>query len=143
MPAFAAAAAALGTELTLPEIAQTIILTRTSMQASAMPEARTLEELGRSRRTLAIHLSIRNLGYVERALTPHYGADCPVVVVYRATWPDEEIIRGTLRRSPRSARGQAHPHRADLRRAASSAPTTSATAPSTTRLRTCCATGRP
>jgi precorrin-4/cobalt-precorrin-4 C11-methyltransferase len=96
VPAFAAAAAALNTEFTLPEIAQTVILTRTSMQASPMPKGEALEELGRSRATLAIHLSIRNLGYVERALTPHYGADCPVIVVYRVTWPDEKIIRGTL-----------------------------------------------
>ncbi len=96
VPAFAAAAAALKTEFTLPEIAQTVILTRTTMQASPMPEGEALEELGRSHATLAIHLSIRNLAYVQRALTPHYGADCPVVVVYRVTWPDEKIIRGTL-----------------------------------------------
>ena len=96
VPAFAAAAAVLNTEFTLPEIAQTVILTRTTMQASPMPPGETLEELGRSRATLAIHLSIRNLGYIERALTPHYGAACPVVVVYRVTWPDQMIIRGTL-----------------------------------------------
>ena len=96
VPAFAAAAAVLNTEFTLPEIAQTVILTRTSMQASPMPPGEALEELGRSRATLAIHLSIRNLGYIERALTPHYGADCPVVVVYRVTWPDQQILRGTL-----------------------------------------------
>lgn len=96
VPAFAGAAARLGTELTLPEISQTIILTRTSGKASAMPERESLEILGQSGATLAIHLSIRNLGYVEEALTPHYGADCPVIVVYRATWPDEEIIRTTL-----------------------------------------------
>ena len=96
VPAFAAAAAALKTEFTLPEIAQTVILTRTTMQASPMPEGEALEELGRSRATLAIHLSIRNLGHIERALTPHYGPDCPVIVVYRVSWPDEKIIRGTL-----------------------------------------------
>ena len=96
VPAFAAAAAVLNTEFTLPEIAQTVILTRTSMQASAMPPGESLEELGRSKATLAIHLSIRNLGYIERALTPHYGADCPVIVVYRVTWPDQMIIRATL-----------------------------------------------
>lgn len=96
VPAFAAAAAVLNTEFTLPEIAQTVILTRTSMQASPMPDGERLEELGRSRATLAIHLSIRNLGYVERALTPHYGPDCPVVVVYRVTWPDQQILKGTL-----------------------------------------------
>ena len=96
VPAFAGAAARLATELTLPEISQTIILTRTSGKASPMPEHETLEVLGQSRATLAIHLSIRNLAYVETALTPFYGADCPVVIVYRATWPDEEIIVTSL-----------------------------------------------
>ena len=96
VPAFAAAAARLGTELTLPEVSQTIILTRTPGKASPMPDSERLEVLGQSRATLAIHLSVRNLGHVEEALVPHYGADCPVVVVYRATWPDEEIIRTTL-----------------------------------------------
>jgi precorrin-4/cobalt-precorrin-4 C11-methyltransferase len=96
VPAFAAAAARLGTELTLPEIAQTVIATRTGMKASAMPEGEELEVLGRSRATLAIHLSIRNLDYIRRALEPHYGADCPVVIAYRATWPDELFIRTTL-----------------------------------------------
>lgn len=96
VPAFAAAAAVLNTEFTLPEIAQTVILTRTSMQASPMPPGEALEELGRSKATLAIHLSIRNLAHIERALTPHYGGDCPVVVVYRVTWPDQLIIRCTL-----------------------------------------------
>jgi precorrin-4/cobalt-precorrin-4 C11-methyltransferase len=96
VPAFAGAAAKLKTELTLPEIAQTIIVTRTGMKASAMPEGEQLEILGRSGATLAIHLSIRNLAYVREALEPFYGADCPVVVAYRATWPDELYIRTTL-----------------------------------------------
>ena len=96
MPAFAGAAARLGTELTLPEIAQTVILTRTGGKASPMPETERLEVLGAAKATLAIHLSVRNLAYVEEALTPHYGPDCPVVVIYRATWPDEEIIATTL-----------------------------------------------
>ncbi len=96
VPAFAAAAAVLKREFTLPGIAQTVILTRTSMQASPMPDGEALEELGRSRATLAIHLSIRNLKAIERALTPHYGSDCPVIVVYRVTWPDEQILHGTL-----------------------------------------------
>jgi precorrin-4/cobalt-precorrin-4 C11-methyltransferase len=96
VPAFAAAAAALNTEFTLPEIAQTVILTRTTMEASAMPAGEELEKLGASRATLAIHLSIRNLGHIERALTPHYGSDCPVVVAYRVSWPDEQFIHGTL-----------------------------------------------
>lgn len=96
VPAFAGAAARLATELTLPEISQTIILTRTSGKASPMPPRESLEVLGQSGATLAIHLSIRNLGYVEQALTPHYGSDCPAIIVYRATWPDEEIIVTTL-----------------------------------------------
>ncbi len=96
VPAFAAAAAVLKREFTLPGIAQTVVLTRTSMQASPMPDGEALEELGRSRATLAIHLSIRNLKAIERALTPHYGSDCPVIVVYRVTWPDEQILHGTL-----------------------------------------------
>jgi len=96
VPAFAAAAAALKRELTLPGIAQTVILTRTAMQASAMPAGEELATLARSGATLAIHLSIRNLAHVRRALAPHYGDDCPVAVVHRASWPDELVIRGRL-----------------------------------------------
>ena len=96
VPAFAGAAAALKAELTLPEIAQTIIITRTGMKASSMPQGEQLEVLGKSGATLAIHLSIRNLDYVRRALEPYYGEDCPVVIAYRATWPDELYIRTTL-----------------------------------------------
>ena len=96
VPAFAGAAARIAAELTLPEISQTIILTRTSGKATPMPESERLEVLGQSKATLCIHLSIRNLAYVEEALTPHYGADCPVVIIYRATWPDEEVITTTL-----------------------------------------------
>ena len=96
VPAFAASAAALGLELTLPDISQTIILTRTAMKSSAMPKGEELENLGKSGATLAIHLSARNLRQVCRDLIPHYGADCPVALVYRASWPDEEIVRGTL-----------------------------------------------
>ncbi len=96
VPAYAAAAAALGCELTLPEISQTIILTRTAMKASPMPAGEELANLGASGATLAIHLSVRNLRHVVEALTPHYGADCPVAVVYRASWPDQKIIRGRL-----------------------------------------------
>lgn len=96
VPAFAAAAAVLKSELTLPEIAQTVIVTRTAMKASAMPEGEDLATLGASGATLAIHLSVRNLKHIQAELVPHYGADCPVIVVYRATWPDQQIIRGTL-----------------------------------------------
>lgn len=96
VPAFAAAAATLQRELTLPDVAQTVILTRTSVRSSAMPEGEDLATLGQSRATLAIHLSINNLAAVVRDLTPHYGADCPAAVVYRASWPDEKVITGTL-----------------------------------------------
>jgi precorrin-4/cobalt-precorrin-4 C11-methyltransferase len=96
VPSFAAAAAALGCELTLPEVAQTVILTRTATRSSPMPEGEALERLGASGATLAIHLSIANLARVVRALTPIYGADCPVIVAYRVSWPDELLIRGTL-----------------------------------------------
>lgn len=104
VPAFAATAAALKSEFTLPEVAQTIILTHTAMQASPMPETETLEELGRSRATLVIHLSVRNLAHIERTLTPHYGAECPVVVAYRVSWPDQQIIHGTLATIARNVR---------------------------------------
>lgn len=96
VPAFAAAAAALGQELTVPEIAQTVILTRTTMKSSDMPKGEDLETLGKSGATLAIHLSIRNLREIERQLVPLYGADCPVVVAYRVGWPDQSFIHGTL-----------------------------------------------
>ncbi len=96
VPAFAAAAAALGRELTLPEVSQTVILTRTAMKASAMPEGEELATLGASGATLAVHLSVRNLRRVVEDLVPHYGADCPVAVVYRASWPDQRIVRGRL-----------------------------------------------
>ena len=96
VPAFAAAAAALKRELTIPEISQTIILTRTSVRASAMPDGETLKALGGTGATLAIHLSINNLAKVVRELQPHYGGACPVVVAYRVSWPDEQLIWGIL-----------------------------------------------
>ncbi len=96
VPAFAATAAALRCELTQPGVAQTVILTRTAVRASEMPDGESLEQLGASRATLAIHLSINNIARVVRALSPHYGADCPVVVAYRIGWPDERLLRGTL-----------------------------------------------
>lgn len=94
--AYAAVSAALKRELTLPDIAQTVILTRTAVRSSSMPNGEALEELGRSGATLAIHLSVNNLAHVQRALIPHYGDDCPCVVAYRVTWPDELMIHGTL-----------------------------------------------
>ena len=94
--AYAAAAAGLGIELTVPEVTQSLILTRTAMKSSAMPKGEELTSLGRTGATLAIHLSIRNLRQIERDLTPFYGADCPVIVAYRVGWPDEAYIHGTL-----------------------------------------------
>lgn len=96
VPAYAAAAAALRQELTLPEIAQSVILTRTATRASAMPEGEDLATLTQSRATLAIHLSITNLAPILRTLEPVYGADCPVIIAYRVSWPDELILRGTI-----------------------------------------------
>jgi precorrin-4/cobalt-precorrin-4 C11-methyltransferase len=96
VPAFAAAAAALGQELTLPGIAQTVVLTRTAVRASAMPEGETLAAFAATGATLAVHLSITNLARVVRELTPILGDDCPVAVVVRATWPDQRVLRGTL-----------------------------------------------
>ncbi len=96
VPSFAAAAAALGAELTLPGLAQSVVLTRTTGRASAMPAGETLAAFGATGATLAVHLSIHNLAQVVADLVPHYGADCPVAVVYRASWPDERIVRATL-----------------------------------------------
>lgn len=96
VPAFAAASAALGVELTLPGVAQSVVLTRTSGRASAMPEGETLAAFGATGATLAIHLSVHVLDRVKAELTPHYGADCPVAIVFRASWPEQRIIRSTL-----------------------------------------------
>ncbi len=96
VPAYVAAAAALGQELTIPEVAQSLVLTRMSMKSTAMPAGETLENFAQSGTTLAIHLGIRALREIERQLVPVYGADCPVAVVYRVGWPDQVILRGTL-----------------------------------------------
>jgi precorrin-4/cobalt-precorrin-4 C11-methyltransferase len=92
---FTAAAAALGRELTLPELSQTVILTRAEGR-TPMPEREQLAQLAEHRATLALFLSITLLEDVTRALIPAYGADCPVAVVHRASWPDQQIVRGTL-----------------------------------------------
>lgn len=96
VPSFAAAAAALGRELTIPEVAQSLVLTRVSGRASKMPAGETLAAFGATGATLAIHLAIHALDRVVAELTPLYGPGCPVAVVVRASWPDERIIRGTL-----------------------------------------------
>jgi precorrin-4/cobalt-precorrin-4 C11-methyltransferase len=94
--AYAAAAAAFSTELTLPEVSQTVILTRTTVRSSPMPVHEDLATIGTTRATLAIHLSIANLAHVVKELTPLYGADCPVAVAYRVSWPDQAFVTGTL-----------------------------------------------
>lgn len=96
VPSFAAAAAALGCELTVPEVAQSLVLTRVGGRASAMPQGETLTAFGRTGATLAIHLAIHRLDDIVAELTPLYGADCPVAIVARATCPDERILSGTL-----------------------------------------------
>ncbi|MFC2969090.1 precorrin-4 C(11)-methyltransferase [Acidimangrovimonas pyrenivorans] len=96
VPAFAAAAAALETELTLPGVAQSLVLTRTSGRASAMPEGESLENFAATGATLAIHLSVHVLDDVVARLLPHYGPDCPAAVVWRASWPDQRIVRASL-----------------------------------------------
>jgi precorrin-4/cobalt-precorrin-4 C11-methyltransferase len=96
VPAFAAAAAALGRELTIPEVGQSVVLTRTSGRASAMPETERLATFAQTKATLAIHLSIHVIEQVVEDLLPSYGADCPAAVVWRASWPDERVIKGTL-----------------------------------------------
>ena len=96
VPAFAAAAAAIGRELTLPEIAQSVVLTRVEGRASRMPQGETLAAFAATGATLAIHLAIHALAKVAKELAPFYGDDCPVVVVADASRPDEKIVRGTL-----------------------------------------------
>ena len=96
VPAFAAAAAALGRELTVPEVAQSVVLPRLSGRASAMPPGETLAAFGATGATLAVHLAIHALDRIVAELSPLYGADCPVAVVVRASWPDQRILRGTL-----------------------------------------------
>jgi precorrin-4/cobalt-precorrin-4 C11-methyltransferase len=96
VPSFAAAAAVLGAELTLPGVAQSVILTRTSGRASSMPEGETLENFARTGATLAIHLSVHVLSDVVARLMPAYGAECPVAVVFRASWPEQKVVRATL-----------------------------------------------
>ncbi|TDN61231.1 precorrin-4 C(11)-methyltransferase [Paraburkholderia sp. BL10I2N1] len=93
--ATAACAASLGCELTLPDVSQTLILTRYASKTT-MPAGEALGDLARHRATMAIHLGVRHLARIVDELLPHYGADCPVAVVYRASWPDEERVSGTL-----------------------------------------------
>lgn len=96
VPAFAAAAASLGRELTVPGVAQTVILTRYRRRSSAMPAGEDLAGLAAHRATLVVHLGAQAIGAIVAALIPHYGEDCPAAVVARASWPDEVVLRGTL-----------------------------------------------
>jgi precorrin-4/cobalt-precorrin-4 C11-methyltransferase len=96
VPAFAAAAAVLHRELTVPEVSQSIVLTRVPGRASRMPDGETLAAFAATGATLAIHLAIHAIDKVVGALMPFYGADCPVAVVAHASQPDERIVRGTL-----------------------------------------------
>lgn len=96
VPAFAAAASILGQEFTVPGVAQSVALTRVNGRASAMPEKETLAAFGATGATLAIHLAVHALDRIVEELTPFYGADCPVAIVARATWPDQLVLRGTL-----------------------------------------------
>jgi precorrin-4/cobalt-precorrin-4 C11-methyltransferase len=96
VPAFAAAAAAIGAELTVPELTQSVVLTRMPGRASRMPESERLAAFAATNATLAIHLAIHRIEAIVTELKPFYGADCPAVVVVRASWSDERILRGTL-----------------------------------------------
>ena len=96
VPAFAAAAATLRRELTIPEVAQTVILTRYGRRASAMPPGERLADLAEHGATLAIHLGAQAIDEIAETLIPHYGEDCPVAVVARASWPDEIVLRARL-----------------------------------------------
>ncbi|MFT8564648.1 precorrin-4 C(11)-methyltransferase [Acetobacter orientalis] len=96
VPAFAAAAATLGQELTVPGVAQSLVLTRMTGRASAMPERENLPAFAATGATLAIHLAIHTLDKIVEQLKPFYGAQCPVAIVARASWPDEVVLRGTL-----------------------------------------------
>ena len=96
VPAYAAAAAIIGRELTVPELAQTVILTRTQAASTAMPETESLAYLAETRATMIIHLAIRRIRQICTELTPVYGPNCPVAVVANATQPNERVLRGTL-----------------------------------------------
>ncbi len=96
VPSFAAASAALQRELTIPEVAQSVVLTRTPGRASKMPDSEALAAFAATGATLVVHLSIHRLDWVIAEAQPHYGAACPVAVVYRASWPDERVVRATL-----------------------------------------------
>ena len=96
VPAYAAAAAILGRELTVPELTQTVILTRTYAESTPMPDSESLSRLAQSRATLVLHLAIRHIRRLSADLLAAYGSDCPVAVVANASLPNEVVLRGTL-----------------------------------------------
>ncbi len=96
VPAYAAAAAILGRELTVPELAQTVILTRAHAESTSMPETESLAYLAKSRATLVLHLAIRHIRPLSSELLAEYGSDCPVAVVANASQPDQVVLRGSL-----------------------------------------------
>ncbi|SDC13664.1 precorrin-4 C(11)-methyltransferase [Actinokineospora iranica] len=96
VPAFAAAAASLRRELTVPAVGQTVVLTRTSARATPMPPGEDLATLGQSRATVVLHLAVQRIDEVVAELVPNYGSHCPAAVVAYASRPDEVILRGTL-----------------------------------------------
>ncbi|WP_024802125.1 precorrin-4 C(11)-methyltransferase [Nocardia sp. BMG51109] len=96
VPAYAAAAALLGTELTVPELAQSVVLTRTQARSTAMPESEALANFARTRATLVLHLAVTRIRPLAAELSADYGADCPAAVVFRASQPDQLVLRGTL-----------------------------------------------
>lgn len=105
VPAFSAAAASLGQELTAPEVGQSLVMTRVQGRASNMPEHETLENFAASGATLAIHLALQALEEVVDRLVPFYGADCPAAIVQRASWPEEQVIRAPLGQLVNAATG--------------------------------------
>ncbi|MGY2061410.1 SAM-dependent methyltransferase, partial [Nocardia gipuzkoensis] len=96
VPAYAAAAALLGSELTVPELVQSVVLTRTQARSTAMPESEALADFASTRATLVLHLAITRIRELAGQLTTEYGPNCPVAVVYRASQPGELVLRGTL-----------------------------------------------
>ncbi|MEC3982213.1 precorrin-4 C(11)-methyltransferase [Amycolatopsis sp. H20-H5] len=96
VPAFAAAAAVLNRELTVPEVGQSLVITRAQARSTAMPEGETLAGFARTAATLALHLAINRIEQVVEELLPHYGEDCPAAVVALASQPGELVVRGTL-----------------------------------------------
>ena len=96
VPAYAAAAAAVGRELTVPLVSQSVVLTRTQARSTAMPATESLAAFAATRSTLVLHLAITRTRALMAELEPAYGADCPVVVAYRASQPDELVVRGTV-----------------------------------------------